>query len=474
MNGKYWGAAACLLVISLFFAPGPAAALSMDDYDIVRITYRDLDELNALASLGMDIWSVDPDTHSVVAYISHLDRELISAVGFRADMLIDDVAAHIAELEASFPRADAEYHTNDQMLAELEALAQADVAELFDVGDSVEGRDIWALKISDNPGQEEGEPEILFTGCHHAREWISVEVPYYIAKYLVDNYGIDPEVTEMVDSTVLWVIPIVNPDGYEYTWGPNRLWRKNRRNNGGSYGVDLNRNYGFSWGGPGSSGIPSSETYRGTEPFSEPETRAVRDLVEAGNFKTILSYHSYSQLILHQWGHTYDDCKGEANQQATAETMADLIKDVHGKTYQPGAGHDLYLVSGDTGDWFFGTFGLPAFTVELRPVSQIPGFVLPATQIIPTYEENLPAALHLLKSIYVDGDGDGVVDIEDNCPEASNGGQDDGDDDGIGDDCDNCVDDYNPAQEDRDDDGIGSACDDDEPSVVCFVRATGL
>ena len=181
------------------------------------------------------------------------------------------------------------FHTPAQMEAELDALAAAHpgLAQVFTIGTTGEGRPIRGLKISDNVATDEpGEGDVVFVGLHHAREWISAELALYLAEYLVTHHGTDPALAACMNQLEIWIIPVMNPDGYAYSAAApaNRLWRKNRRNNGdGTFGVDLNRNYGYQWGlGSGSEGsdLTWEDTYRGPSAFSEPETRALRDFVQ--------------------------------------------------------------------------------------------------------------------------------------------------------------------------------------------------
>jgi murein tripeptide amidase MpaA len=213
----------------------------------------------------------------------------------------------------------------------------------------------------------------------------------------LNQYGVDTTITRMVNHAEIWIVPMVNPDGHQYSVTNQRLWRKNRRNNGdGTFGVDLNRNYGYQWGGPGSSGDTFSEIYRGSAPFSEPETQAVRDFLRQQRPASLISYHNYSQLVLYPWGYTNNPAPDEMVMHNLAVAMADRIRVVHNVRYTPEQSSDLYLASGDTTDWLYGEFGVPNFTIELRPQSAVPGFELPENQIEPTFEENLPAALYLV------------------------------------------------------------------------------
>lgn len=291
------------------------------------------------------------------------------------------------------------YHTYAEIDRDLHQLANnhAALAQVSSLGKSVEGRELWAIKISDAVAQNEDEPVVVLLGGHHAREWISVDVPFLIARQLLDKYNADTLITRLVNSAEIWIVPMVNPDGHQYSVTSQRLWRKNRRNNGdGTFGVDLNRNYGHQWGGPGSSGDTFSDIYRGPSAFSEPETQAVRTFLESHPPTALISYHNYSQLILYPWGYTSNPAPGESLLHGLAVTLADRIRAVHGQNYAPEQASDLYLASGDTGDWLYGLFAAPSFTIELRPSSAVPGFELPENQIQPTFEENLPAALFLI------------------------------------------------------------------------------
>lgn len=291
------------------------------------------------------------------------------------------------------------YHTYGEIESELKAFTEShpEIANLTSLGKSVEKRELWAIKISDNVNQNEEEPIVVFLGAHHAREWISVDVPFLIAKHLVEKYSSDTLITRLVDNAEIWIVPMVNPDGHQYSIATDRLWRKNRRYNGdGTYGVDLNRNYSYQWGGPGSSGDTFSEIYRGPYPFSEPETQAVRDFLQQQFPKALISYHNYGQLILYPWGFTHEPAPDKALLDSLAVIMAHKIRSVHGKNYVPDQASTLYLSSGDTADWLYALLSIPAYTVELRPESYNPGFLLPEGQIQSTFEENLPAALFLI------------------------------------------------------------------------------
>ncbi|MCB0419223.1 MAG: zinc carboxypeptidase, partial [Bdellovibrionales bacterium] len=185
---------------------------------------------------------------------------------------------------------------------------------------------------------------------------------------------------------------------YDISTGSYKWWRKNRReNSGSSYGVDLNRNYGKGFGGPGSSSSPSSDTYHGPSAFSEPETAAVRDFVRARNKTTVLlSFHTFSELVLWPWGHT-EDVISDAKDRSVFETMGKKMATWN--RYTPQKSSDLYVASGDTTDWAYDELKIFAFTFELSPSSLFGGGFYPgASAIQPTFAENLEPTLYLIEN----------------------------------------------------------------------------
>lgn len=301
--------------------------------------------------------------------------------------------------------AGAGYHSAASLEQDLRQLAdrRPEVVELRELGRSVENRPIWALRIGERRGSTR---KLLFLGCHHAREWVAVEVPYRLAEHLVNQADHNP-VQQWLTHGEIWVAPMVNPDGHEYSRTEDRLWRKNRRPNpDGSVGVDPNRNYGYMWGTldvSTSSHVPSDETYVGPHAFSEPETRAVRDLLARELFRGVITYHSFSQLILYPWGYTAHPLVDPDDQDllvTLANQMQKLIDDVHDRTYTPQQSSQLYPTAGDTTDWTYGIYQIPSFTIELRPQTIAQGgFILPPDQIQPTWEENQPAALEFIRRV---------------------------------------------------------------------------
>ena len=296
-----------------------------------------------------------------------------------------------------------DYHSYKELERDLLALENSypHLARVFSIGESLEKRNIYALKISDNVNVDEDETEVIFIGSHHAREWISVEVPFLLGKYLVENYEGNSQIKDLVDRSEIWIVPLLNPDGLEYSIHFYRYWRKNRRENAdGTYGVDLNRNYGYNWGydNQGSSSYTDDQDYRGTSPFSEPESQAIRDLFAKRSFKAMITYHSYSQLILYPWGYTDQPTDEDPLLEQIAVDMSGLIQAVNGNVYEYGqAGELLYVTNGDATDWTFGIYGIPSYTIELPPGDKLyGGFFNAEEDIQPIFNENRPAMLYLI------------------------------------------------------------------------------
>lgn len=262
----------------------------------------------------------------------------------------------------------------------------------FSIGTSIEGRNLWAMKISDNPGVDEDEPELLYIALIHAREPAGAAALLYFAEHLLTGYGVDPEVTDLVNNREIFLVPVQNPDGYYYNelYDPNGggMWRKNLRDNlDGNWGVDLNRNYGYMWGfdDMGSSPYTWAETYRGIGGFSEPETDYIKDFIISRNFTIIHNFHCYSNLEI--WAPSYDRFYGP--DEDLYQIIGDSLTQYNG--YNPGIGWTLYPTNGDSDDWAWGdTLSKPriiSITVEIG--SYYDGF-WPEPSRIPTLcEENL-------------------------------------------------------------------------------------
>jgi len=290
------------------------------------------------------------------------------------------------------------YHTYSETWSELYQASFDTLARLDTIGYSLEGRPIFALKISGNVDVDEDEPEVFINGLTHAREAITVEIVLHFIWYLLDNYA-EPQIGALIDSTEIWLVPIVNPDGWVYNEQTNPdgggMWRKNRRDNGdGSFGVDLNRNWGFLWGldDIGSSPDPWSNTYRGTAPFSEPENQVLRDFINTHDFPVIVNYHSKGRKYLKPWGF---NCNLYNPDDRIFYSMLDTLLGYNGyDTTQ-----SIYIVNGGACDWQYGEQFEKKKTICYAPEvgPQEWGFWPPASEIDSLCEENLQANLFFVR-----------------------------------------------------------------------------
>jgi len=308
-----------------------------------------------------------------------------------------------------------DYHVYEEIMVYLQQLAQQHssiVTYLPGLGSTIQGRSINGILIHGGPEQAsvkpgdlssipDSVPKIWFQGGLHAREWIGPATVMYITEQLLTRYGTDTEVTELLNTVGFFVVPLINADGYSFSWTGNRLWRKNRRQNvGGTIGVDLNRNYDVNFGGQGSSRNPASDTYCGTAAFSEPETNALSKFISSQkNFIAGIDWHSYSQLILRPYGYTTTRPPNDEVVRLIGEEIRIAIRNTHNMAYTNQASWQLYATSGTASDWFFVRGGIPvSYTIELRDTGRF-GFLLPANQIIPTGQESFAATLALASSL---------------------------------------------------------------------------
>ena len=322
------------LLVTLFLST--ALNLYSQNYKEVKIYLNNNADIQALVNAGMEFDHLNLNKDNTIdVFIDENDFAILQNSGFNYEVLIDDWYSYYANLpkmtEAEKGQALQEieqdygvmgfnygsmggFYTLAEVNAELdEMFAQYPtlITQKVSIGTTVEGRPIYMVKISDNPTVNENEPQALYTGLHHAREPESMEQMIFFMFYLLENYGTDPEATYLVNNRELYFIPVLNPDGYQYNYsqypGGGGMWRKNRFNSGGgNYGIDLNRNYGpysywnSSYGG--SSIYPSDDTYRGTAPFSELETAAIRDFYATKNISCTLNYHTYGNYLIYPYG----------------------------------------------------------------------------------------------------------------------------------------------------------------------------
>jgi carboxypeptidase T len=390
---------------ALSLAAGAAALLVARQAPPTRVAIRvtcDAPAACVLAeALSVDVWSEERGPGlplDVVVPSDALARLAAAQVAYQ--VLVPDIDA-VAAAEAQRLRSPAahtadwfaEYHDYTAITAHLRALAELapERVTMHAIGSSLDNRPLWALRIG---GTAPDATPMLINGTLHAREWIAAAVTTCVADRLISGYDRDPAIRGFVDHTQLWVVPVVNPDGYQYSWSTNRYWRKNRRER---HGVDLNRNFSVAFGGTGSSRNQRSETYHGAYAFSEPESAALRDLARRERVALHVDFHAYGQLLLYPWAYTGTPAKDRDRLAAVGDRMASAMFVTHDTRYRLMSGVDLYAAAGTLADWMYGEAGALSYTIELRPSGPGGGhgFVLPPEQIKPTCDEGLAAVLAL-------------------------------------------------------------------------------
>lgn len=398
-------------------------SLYAQNYKQVKIFINETNSIKKLQSIGID----DDHFHfekdnSIIAFVSDNDFLKLKNSSYSYQVLMDDWNSYYnslpqlteSERQSIILQSKENYnvdgfgfgsmggfYTFNEIVANIDSMYQRFpnlITQKFQIGFSQEGRPIWAVKISDNPNLNENEPSVGYDALIHAREPASMSSLLYFMWYLLQNYGTNPEATYLVNNREMYFVPCVNPDGYEYNrqTNPNGggMWRKNRRNNGGSFGVDLNRNFGYMWGydNNGSSPDPTSETYRGPFAFSEPEAQAVRDLAIQKNYKTHFNMHSYQNAFLYPWGYINALPPDSAIYREFSMDMSAFNQYTYGNSFQILG----YNSNGSVRDWMYGeqttkqkAFG---YTVEIGSLSD--GFWPPQNRIFPLAQDMLRPNLY--------------------------------------------------------------------------------
>ncbi len=316
------------------------------------------EEIHRLAQTGnVDVEGFQNGTLTAIVY----DLEALRRQGYRPEVVAD-----LDSLRSQVWNRYRDYHSYISLMNDLAALVQAhpDIARLDTIGTSVQGRALVFLKISDNVNQREFEPEVRIVGTHHGNEWPSTEIPYLFAQYLLDHYGTDPQVTELVNEREIWIMPLFNPDGHE-------MQQRRNANN-----VDLNRDYGYMWGGEGSSPYP----------YSQPETQAMYEFSQQHNFTLSLSYHTYGEVVNYIWNWAPDPPPDSAQILEISEHYASY------NNYWVTEGYQWYQTLGDLNDYSYGIDSDIDWTIELGNE-----FIPPYSQIPAIFEENRQAMLDFVE-----------------------------------------------------------------------------
>ncbi len=383
-----------------------------------------------LLQLGITIDHSDANEEGIVAEISDAELQILKQNKVKHKLLIYDVATFYelrnkADLQSKTAAAavcnasgivkPTNFHLGSmggyftfvemQQILDSMALLYPNIISVKQAlsPQSIEGRNIWQVKISDNPNVDENEPEVLYSSLHHAREAASLSQLIFYMWYLLENYATNSDIKGIVDNSEMYFVPCVNPDGYVYnqTTNPNGggMWRKNRKvNGGGTFGVDLNRNYGYNWGydNVGSSPTSSSDTYRGTAAFSEPETQAMRNFCNTRQFVTALNAHTYSNLLIYPWGYLPSIYTPDS---ATFVNWSVLLTEDSRFLYGTGDQTVAYVTNGDSDDWMYGEQTSKPKILSMTPEagSSVDGFWPASSRILDICKTTFMQNLNLVK-----------------------------------------------------------------------------
>ncbi|MCH8033654.1 MAG: carboxypeptidase regulatory-like domain-containing protein [Bacteroidetes bacterium] len=360
---------------------------------LVKIYLESKDDIHNLDDMSLDFATSNIEKYAQVV-VTQSELTEINRRGFVTGIIGSPNRSNLV---------DSEYHTYEEILALMDSLASVypNITHLDTIGVSQQfGYLILAIKISDNPDMEEDEPAILFDGLHHAREPVGMESCLAIMDHLLSNYGKDAQVTNWVDSSEIWIIPMLNPEGWKYIVDDSLSspwWRKNQRDNNenGFFdpdfdGVDINRNYDYNWI-IGGSGDPGSWVYRGSAPFSENEAQAKRDLTLAQKFVVSISYHSFGEVVFYSWS----EVPPAPDQQLfseIADSIAIRIPKFSGNGWYNAVPSNC--LNGYSRCWMYVVAGTLEFTLETAPQ-----FVPPGEDGLQIAQDNVAGALYLLDRI---------------------------------------------------------------------------
>ena len=379
MNNKY----IIYFSLALLFNIG----YSKEIYQSIRVFNPTDENIKIIGELGIPLDHISGKA-GVFIDLTVNENETIELLskGINLEIIIPNLTDHYKERNIPFINRDFPLgsmqgnYTWDELnnrFDELHDFYPNIISERMIIGQSIEGRDIWAFKISDNPNIDEDEPEVLYTALTHAREPVGMMNLFYFVQHIAEAYGIDTELTFLVNNREMWFIPVVNPDGYIFNESiepdGGGMHRKNRLDtncgDGTNRGVDLNRNYSFGWGADnsGSSPYPCSTTYRGESAFSEPETQAVRDFIISRDFSNVLHYHTYSNLYIHPWG------DGSLPNEPDISTIIEIGQEMaryNGYIVGTGLATIGYTVNGDAVDWTYGDQNIISYVPEVGSPAQ--------------------------------------------------------------------------------------------------------
>ena len=321
-------------------------------------------QMKQIHSLSLDLAGVNLKQKQVDLVVNNTELATLKSMGFS-----------VVKVNSEFTKAtpDTRYQTPVKIESALKQYAAkySNLAQVTSIGKSLEGRDIWAIKLTkDVSVKNPAKPHILFNSMHHAREVMTAEVGLDIVDQLLTQYGKDPKITHWMDSFEIYVIPMFNVDGNNMVWTHDSMWRKNAR---GGYGVDINRNYPYAWNScDGSSSSEGAQDFHGASAASEPETVVMMNYVKTVRPVFEISYHSYSEIVIYPYG-----CPGEHTptkdivEKIGKDLAFRLISDGGSDHYTAGTAPELlYAVDGGDIDWLYHEAQVIPYVIELNSSSQ--------------------------------------------------------------------------------------------------------
>jgi hypothetical protein len=338
MNKKIYAVLVFSLINIATFVGGFTATYEVvnqaNDCIIAIVPLSQPSTLNEILHQRITLLEMNRSKTSAIVLVSPEELAWLVSMNLTPQIVSDEIAkAKGWKYSAEFER---DFHSYSQMVTELENIANdyPDITNLYDLGQTVQGRVIKGLKITDNPDVEENEPEVRICGLHHGNEYMSAELPLNLAFHLVQNYSLDSEITDLVDNREIWIIPMVNPDGRVAGTREN------------AHGVDLNRNYGY---------MPESST-----PYSEPETQTIRNNALENNFVLSLSFHCSGDIVNYVWNYKHE--------RVPDNDLVEFLSEQYGSHngYWVVEGYDWYQTLGDCNDFSYGCRGDIDWTIEVQ------------------------------------------------------------------------------------------------------------
>ncbi|KAK2859530.1 hypothetical protein Q5P01_004150 [Channa striata] len=372
-------------------------------------------------SIQVDFWrpetselvtiDIDVDIHVPAVYLDMV-YTILQQSDMEHEVLIEDLQSAI-EIQADSkvsPRSHSyiRYNTWDTIQSWIASVSSSNSNLISKqvIGNTYEGRPMTVLKLGKKSSST--KPAIFMDCGIHAREWISPAFCQWFVKEALSTYGSDSQMTSLLNQMDVFVLPVFNIDGYDFTHKSNRMWRKTLSKKSGTacLGADPNRNFNAGWCTAGASSNPCSDTYCGSAPESEIEVKNVADFIRRNKsiIKAYITIHSYSQLLLFPYSYTFQLAADHSELLQVAQAASSALRSLYGTAYTSGPGAaTIYPAAGGSDDWAYDLGVKYSYTFELRDTGRY-GFLLPESQIKPTCEETMLAvkyiAAHVQKNLY--------------------------------------------------------------------------